>query len=580
MLRRTATALLLRQASPSVALGHPRVSPQIRRASTTTQTDSTSRPSRKLTFAVSALGLAIGAAIALRPTEVSAAKAALALGAPAERLEKALAEISGAVKGEGAISRDKADTEAREKDLSYHLPETTVKVVVYPESEEEVAAVLKICNKWRVPVTPYGSGTSIEGNTVPTKAVAHGVVLDISRMNKILAVYPDDMQATVQGGVSWNDLNAEVEEYGLFFAPDPGTGASIGGMCATSCSGTRAYRYGTMKVHLSLIYGLLATHCPRVPQENVISLRIVLPSGRIVRTRRRPNKSSAGYDLTRLFIGTEGTIGIVTEVTVKLKNIPENLSVALVSFDDISKAGTMVQDLFRSPLPLHRLELMDSSAMRASNLYHRTSLPESHTLMVEFSGTKAEIQEQASRVRAMAESRGAVRWQLSKTQEEFDEIWSVRRNGLFSTAMLRPDVPASEITTLVTDTAVPVGRLMEALAETEKISKEMGIVSLIVAHIGDGNWHVLVPLRRGDAAEYAHAKKFGDRLAHLAVSMDGTCTGEHGVGLGKRHHLWDEVGKEGVEVMWELKNLFDPNNIMNPDHVLPPLDSYGKAHKH
>ncbi|KXS17116.1 FAD-binding domain-containing protein [Gonapodya prolifera JEL478] len=448
---------------------------------------------------------------------------------------------------ESQISTNANDLKAHSEDVSPYMPEGRPAVVVFPASEEEVVRVLKACNALNVPVVAYGSGTSLEGQTVA--GARSGVVVDLSRMDEIVEMYPEDMQAVVQPGISWNDLNHELQQYKLFFAPDPGLGASIGGMCATSCSGTRAYRYGVMR-------------------DNVIGLRVVLPDGRVVRTRRRPQKSSAGYDLTRLFIGSEGTLGIITEATIKLRNLPDNLSVALVTFDDVLAAAAM--DLFRSGILLHRLELMDKTAMTAANVYNKTDLPNDNMLLVEFSGTPSTVAEHSSIVQKFAIKNGASVYRLAKDQAEYESIWALRRNALWSAALHRPDVDPKDISILNTDTVVPPSRLVEALTKTQELKREFGLEFQIVAHVGDGNYHCNVPLKKGDKAELERAKGFSEKLAKLAIDFDGSCTGEHGIGIGKRKFLELEVGKEAVEVMREIKTLFDPNNIMNPDHLLPP----------
>ncbi|KAJ3331705.1 hypothetical protein HDU93_009546, partial [Gonapodya sp. JEL0774] len=301
-------------------------------------------------------------------------------------------------------------------------------------------------------------------------------------------------------------------------------------MCATSCSGTRAYRYGVMR-------------------DNVIGLRVVLPDGRLVRTRRRPNKSSAGYDLTRLFIGSEGTLGVITEVTIKLRNIPDNLSVALVTFDDVSKAAAMVQDLFRSGILLHRLELMDKTAMTAANAYNKMDLPNADTLIIEFAGSQSTVAEHSAVVSSFATKNGALVYRLAQDQEEYNAIWALRRNALWSAMLHRPDVDPADLSILNTDTVVPPSRLVEALTRTQELKKEFGLEFQIVAHVGDGNNHVNIPLRKGDKDELARAKAFAEKIAKLAIDFDGSCTGEHGIGIGKRELLELEVGKEAVQVM-------------------------------
>lgn len=446
----------------------------------------------------------------------------------------------------GSVSTDPLLLRARSKDISTHPPHEPF-AVVFCASECEVSRALSICNTHRVPAITHASLTSLEGQTVPTQA--RGIVIDVSQMNATIAIHERDMQATVQAGKSWNELNEELEPLGLMLGPDPGLGASIGGMCATSCSGTRAWRYGTMK-------------------ENVVGMRVVLPSGEIITTRRRPNKSSAGYDLTRLMIGSEGTLGIITQVTVKLVKIPEQLSVAMFSFADIDTASHAVHEIVTSGLAINRLELMDSNAIRGANLFSRTNYPESPMLLVEYAGSPAVISEQQQRVESICTAHNSLYSRSATTPEECTSIWDMRRNLTWSVYALRSG-PSSDYDLQTTDVGVPHSALPILFKEAQAWKEELGITMQQLAHAGDATHHSNTPILRTDPVELAKAEEFARRLALRAIELGGTCTAEHGVGLGKNKYLEQELGKEAVDLMRRIKTAVDPKGVMNPGHVLP-----------
>lgn len=408
--------------------------------------------------------------------------------------------------------------------------------VIFPSDEAEVAEIVRVCGDHACPVIPFGTGTSLEGHV---NAPEGGVSVDLSRLDAVLAVRPEDMDCTVQPGVTRSRLNEELRATGLFFPVDPGADASLGGMVATGASGTNAVRYGTIR-------------------DQVLGLRVVLPSGEAIRTSARARKSSAGYDLTRLMIGSEGTLGIVTEITLRLHGIPEAVTGASCSFPSVADAARTVSEVIQCGVPVARIELLDALQVRAVNAYSKLALPETPLLLMEFHGSAAAVEEQAETVRELAEGNGGSGYETAGTAEERSRLWRARHDAYWAALALRPGAKG-----ISTDTCVPIGRLAEAVGAASERAASDGLVAPIVGHAGDGNFHVLLLVDMEDAAETARARDYVGWLNELAIEMDGTCTGEHGIGQGKVAYLAREHG-HGVEAMRAIKAALDPGNVMNP----------------
>jgi D-lactate dehydrogenase (cytochrome) len=411
--------------------------------------------------------------------------------------------------------------------------------VFFATSTAEVEAVVRLCAAQRVPIIAFGTGTSMEGHI---NAPFGGLSLDLSRMNAILAVHAKDLACTVQAGVTRKQLNDHLRDQGLFFPVDPGADASLGGMAATRASGTNAVRYGTMR-------------------ENVLSLTAVLPDGRTIRTSRRARKSAAGYDLTHLLVGSEGTLGIITEVTLKLHGIPETIAAAVCPFRSLGDACTAAIAAIQAGLPIARIELLDELQIHACNLYSKLTLAEVPTLFVEFHGSESGVAEQAALFEAIADDNGGEGFQWSTRPEERSKLWQARHDAAYSCLMLRPGA-----TVTPTDVCVPVSRLADCVVETKQDLTASGLIGPIAGHVGDGNFHVAVLFDGDNAEEVARVEGFCERLALRAIAMDGTCTGEHGVGQGKMAYLEAEFG-EALDLMRQIKRAVDPHNIMNPGKI-------------
>jgi D-lactate dehydrogenase (cytochrome) len=416
--------------------------------------------------------------------------------------------------------------------------------VLFPASTEEVQEVVRICAAHRVPIVPFGAGTSLEGHV---NAPAGGISLDFSRMDRVLEVHAEDMDAVVQPGVTRKALNTHLRDTGLFFPVDPGADASLGGMAATRASGTNAVRYGTMK-------------------DNVLALKAVLPSGEVVVTGGRARKSSAGYDLTRLLVGSEGTLGIITELTLRLQGIPEAISAATCSFPSVGAACDAVIATIQYGLPVARIELLDALQVRAVNAYSKLSLPETPLLLLEFHGSAAGVAEQAEVFGEIASEHGGERFVFTTQEEERNRLWQARHDAYWACLQLRPGAKG-----ISTDVCVPVSRLADCVTAAQEKTAEMGFTAPIVGHVGDGNFHVLLLIDMGDAAEIARAETFVGWLNELAISMDGTCTGEHGIGQGKAAYLETELGAPAMDVMAAIKAGIDPLNIFNPGKLRLPV---------
>lgn len=421
---------------------------------------------------------------------------------------------------------------------SWH-PIETPDAVFFATSTEDVAAAVKLCAEHGVPLIPYGTGTSLEAGV---NAPFGGITIDLSRMNAVLKVNEDDMDCVVQAGVTRKQLNTYLRSTGLHFPIDPGADASIGGMASTRASGTSAVRYGTMK-------------------DNILALTVVMPDGTICKTGTRARKSSAGYDMTRLFIGAEGTLGVITELTVKLHGIPPTIAVAVCAFPDLASACNTVIASIRYGLTLGRIELLDEVQVRACNAYSKLSMQEKPTLFVEFGGTDIAVKEQVETFRQIADEFGCESFENASSPDERSRLWTARHDVYWACLQLRP---GSKF--IATDVCVPISRLSDCIVETHADIERTGLVAPIVGHVGDGNFHVSVMADTDSPEEMARIKDFIDRLNRRAIAMDGTCTGEHGIGEGKREFLKEELGAT-VGYMRQLKATLDPKNIMNPGKI-------------
>lgn len=412
--------------------------------------------------------------------------------------------------------------------------------VVFAESEAEVARVVALCAEHGVPLIPYGAGSSLEGHLL---AVRGGISLDVSRMNRVLRIDAEDLTVTVQPGVTRKQLNEALKHEGLFFPIDPGADASLGGMAATRASGTNAVRYGTMR-------------------ENVLGLRFVNANGDVVRTGSRAKKSSAGYDLTRLLIGSEGTLGVITELTLKVHPLPEAVSAAVCFFPSIDAAVRTAMQIIQIGVPIARCELLDVNAIRAVNAHDRLGLKEAPMLLMEFHGSEAGVAEQAAVVQEIAADHGGEAFEWATTPEARTRLWAARHHAYFSALQTRPGCRA-----LATDTCVPISRLAENINASVAEVEAAGLPYFIVGHVGDGNFHMTYLLDPAQPEELATAERLSAQMVARAIALEGTCTGEHGIGLHKQGFLLDETGEAAVAVMRAVKAALDPLGIMNPGKV-------------
>jgi D-lactate dehydrogenase (cytochrome) len=425
------------------------------------------------------------------------------------------------------------------RDESYHAV-ASPDAVVFPESTAEVVDLAGIASTHRVPLIAFGTGTSLEGHIA---ALSGGISVDMTRMNRILAVNAEDLDAKVEAGVTRKQLNGAIRDSGLFFPIDPGADASIGGMTATRASGTNAVRYGTMR-------------------ENVLGLTVVLADGRVIRTGGRARKSAAGYDLTRLFVGSEGTLGIITEVTVRLYGIPEAMSAAVVSFPSVEAAVETVILIIQSGIPVARIELLDAVQMEAINRYSKLDYSAQPTLFFEFHGTEEGVVEQAEMAGAIAKEQGGSSFQWATRAEERNKLWQARHDAYYAALALRPGAKG-----WATDVCVPISALAECIAETRADVASSGLIAPIVGHVGDGNFHLVFVIDPDDADEMARAQAVNERMVLRAIRLGGTSTGEHGIGYGKLDFLIAEHG-EAVAVMRQIKLALDPMNLLNPGKVV------------
>ncbi|WP_424987929.1 FAD-binding oxidoreductase [Microbulbifer sp. S227A] len=413
--------------------------------------------------------------------------------------------------------------------------------VVFPRSTQEVAEIVRICATHKVPLIPFGVGTSLEGHV---NAPAGGISMDMGQMAEILAVYPEDLNCVVQPGVTREQLNTHLRDQGLFFPIDPGANATIGGMAATRASGTNAVRYGTMK-------------------DNVLALEAVMANGDIIMTAQRAKKSSAGYDLTRLLVGSEGTLGVITKITLRLQGIPEAMSSARCSFETVDAACRAVMATIQYGVPVARMELLDTRSVEAVNAYSKLDLPVSPLLLLEFHGSENSVAEQAATFGDIAEEVGGTGFEWTSNTEERNRLWQARHDYYWATLQVSQGKSA-----IATDVCVPISRLAECVARNNEMIAEFGLIGMVVGHVGDGNFHTTLLIDMDDPEEVARADRFVGKLNELAISMDGTCTGEHGIGQGKRPYLTRELGQSTV-YMAAIKTAFDPDNILNPGKVLP-----------
>uniref|UniRef100_A0A7N0TQF5 D-lactate dehydrogenase (cytochrome) n=1 Tax=Kalanchoe fedtschenkoi TaxID=63787 RepID=A0A7N0TQF5_KALFE len=426
---------------------------------------------------------------------------------------------------------------------SFHRALNIPDVVVYPRSEMEVSDIVKSCNKHKIPIVPYGGSTSIEGHTLAPNG---GVCIDMSSLKKVKSLHVKDMDVVVEPGIGWMELNDYLEPYGLFFPLDPGPGASIGGMCATRCSGSLAVRYGTMR-------------------DNVINLKVVLANGDVVKTGSRARKSAAGYDLTRLMIGSEGTLGVITEITLKLQKIPQYSVVAMCNFPTVKDAADVAIATMMSGIQVSRVELLDEVQVRAVNIANGKNFPELPTLMFEFIGTEAYSREQTHIVQKIAAEHNGTDFVFAEDAAAKRELWKVRKEALWACFAMEPTFEA-----MITDVCVPLSQLAELIAVSKKELDASRLVCTVIAHAGDGNFHTVILFDPNQEDQRLEAEKLNNFMVQTALKMEGTCTGEHGVGTGKVKYLEQELGIENLRTMKKIKAALDPNNIMNPGKLIPP----------
>jgi len=453
-------------------------------------------------------------------------------------IEQAIAELTAAFGNRVVTSRAVREQHANTVTWIENQPPDAV---VYPQSTEDVQDIVRICAAHRVPVIAFGAGTSLEGHV---NAPFGGVSIDVRDLNQVLAVHPEDLDCVIQPGITRKALNQYLHDQGVFFPVDPGADASLGGMAATRCSGTNAVRYGTMK-------------------DNVLSLKVVMANSELMTTARRAKKSSAGYDLTRLIVGSEGTLGVITELTLKLAGIPEAISGGICPFLSVEACCNAAILTIQSGIPVARIELLDALQVKAVNLYSKLTLRETPMLFLEFHGTEGSVAEQSERFGEIAEDLGGGPFEWTIRPEDRTRLWEARHNAALSTFTLRP---GSQM--IPTDVCVPLSRLAECVTETQRDIAESRLIAPIVGHVGDGNFHLTLLIDRDSPDEVKVAKAFNERLVERALAMDGTCTGEHGVGQGKMKYLLTEHGAPALEAMRAIKRALDPLDIMNPGKIV------------
>ncbi len=439
----------------------------------------------------------------------------------------------------GRISVSDAERSAHGKDESFHRP-APPDMVVYPESVEEIAEIARTCDRFDVPMIPFGAGTSLEGHVAALKG---GVSIDLTRMNSVKEVRAEDLLCVVEPGVTRKQLNEYLRDTGLFFPVDPGADATLGGMCATGASGTTTVRYGAMR-------------------ENVLGLTVVTPQGDVVKTGGRARKSSAGYDLTKLFVGSEGTLGIIADLTLRLYGIPEQTSAAVCAFPTLSDAVNTVIATIQIGLQVARIEFLDELQVRACNRYSKLELAELPTLFLEFQGSEQTVAHDAKRFGDIAKELNAKNFEWATKLEDRNRLWAARHDAYYASLALKPGAQG-----LTTDVCVPISKLAECIEETRLDIEASGLIAPIVGHVGDGNFHVIVLVDPDDGDTLERAEAFNERVVSRAIEMGGTCTGEHGVGIHKMGFLLDETGPGAVAMMRAIKQALDPQNILNPGKI-------------
>lgn len=416
--------------------------------------------------------------------------------------------------------------------------------VAFAQSTEEVSFIANLCNKHKVPLIPYGAGTSIEGHIL---AIEGGISLDLSLMNQVLEIYPEDLSIKVQAGVKRIQLNQEIKDTGLFFPVDPGADATIGGMCSTRASGTNAVRYGTMR-------------------DNVLALTVVKANGEIIRTGTRAKKSSAGYDLTSLFLGSEGTLGIITEITLKIYPLPEAVSAAVCHFPSIHDAVKSVISVIQLGIPIARVELIDEMSVKAINQYSKLNLTVAPTLFFEFQGSPSAVEEQSNLVMEIALEHHGNDFEWATKPEDRNRLWQARHNAYFACLQLQPGCKA-----ITTDVCVPISKLAQCISKTRELLDKSYLINAILGHVGDGNFHVLIATDPNKPEDIAEAERLNKAIVEISLAMDGTCTGEHGIGIHKMPFLVQEHGQLSVDLMRSIKLTLDPNYILNPGKIFPRI---------
>jgi D-lactate dehydrogenase (cytochrome) len=424
---------------------------------------------------------------------------------------------------------------------SWHAPGLP-DAVVFPTSTVEVAGIVKLCAQHRTPIVPFGMGSSLEGHV---NAIKGGVSMDLTRMTRVLRLSPEDLDITVEAGLTRLKLDAHLKNTGLMFPIDPGADATIGGMAATRASGTTAVRYGTMR-------------------DNVLGLAVVLADGQIIRTGGRARKSSSGYDLTRLFVGSEGTLGVITELTLRLYGRPEAVRAAVCPFESMEGAANTVIQTIQLGIPVARIEIIDEAQLRVVNAYSKTDYPLAPTLFFEFHGiSETAVEDQIRAVEELAREHGAKGFTWAASLEDRNTLWQARHNAYYATVASRPGARA-----WTTDICVPISHLAECILETQQDLEQANVVAPLVGHAGDGNFHLIIMLDPGDQAEFDRVTRISERLVERALKFGGTCSGEHGVGVGKLKYLAAEHGAS-LDVMRAIKKAIDPNNLMNPGKLIP-----------